>query len=343
MYFLGKSKSKTISKSKKRKKRKHSSKKKNRIPLPPNMRKLDDDTVVITNYSNSKDVSGQFRKSFHELSKEDLDREYSATIDYKPNTSNRIHQVDIQRGKTAKEGSKGRASVISRVDRNDEVTMHNHPKKDDISVKWERPSGGDISNIIWLVEDGYNLKASYVKSADGRFIRYRVWNHTKAIQATHQAKRDYRSLATVHDKEVYFGATDWEIEQQYQSIYQNEMLLGYKKTIMSQKNRIKQDRLEKQSIAELKEIEEDPNLTDKQKAVKIGERSTKWIKIMNQFDKVAHKKNPKYIPDDTPFRKRELMLKRRAFNEWSNYLYYTWGVEVKRMPKGFKYPISTGE
>lgn len=316
--------------------------KKYKIPKPSNIRKLDDDTVIISSNESPKQVSGSFRKSFHELTKEDLDREYSAAIDYKPNTSNTLHQVDIQRGFTGAESNSGRAFVNTRVDRNDEITMHNHPDRNDIDAKWTRPSGTDINNIIWLKDEGYNLKASYVKSAEGRYIRYRVVDLHKARRQAQDAKRSYYSLTTEKEREKYSGAADYAIEQEFFRIYQNEVLLSHKKTTMNPKILLEIDKREKQAIQELKDIEDDPKLTDRQKDVKIQEMSAVWLERQVKYDKRHTRKNKKYIKKGTSYRKRELMIQRRSFNEWQNFMLYSWGIEVKRMPKGFKDPIDSG-
>jgi hypothetical protein len=334
-----KSRTKRTSKTRRTHPTKRTTKGKFKIPKPANIRKIDDDTVIIENYDSPKQVSGSFRKSFHELTKEDVEREYSATIDYKPNTSSKLHQVDIQRGKSGRENPDGRASVISRVDRNDEIAIHNHPEKSETAMMWERPSGGDISNIIWLKDEGYHLKASYVKSANGQFIRYRVTDIRKARKGARMAKDEFNAVATSHEKKKYHNYIDWKIETKYHQIYMEQIVLANQKTVMSDEARQRMIILDKKHIDEIKAIEDDPNLTQKEKDIKIQKRSTEILKKMNAFDKRHTKKNPKYLKRTMPDRKQELIIKRRSFNAWSRWLDKFWGVEVKRMPKGFKHPI----
>lgn len=224
------------------------------------------------------------RKSFRELTKEDLDREYSATIDFAQDGD--FRDIDIRRGKTGKEKSSkiGRATVSIRLDESDEIKIHNHPeKKDSISVNWNRPSGGDISNIIWtkVEKPAYSLRHSYIHQPDGRLVRYRVINEKIATKKYKEANAEWKELQAKFNKHIgdpeklkttkfhrlskrYFGGVDWKIETKYSQIFSNENNLTSKKRIESKK-----------LAQEIKKLETFNFKVD----VKLGEQSNKLFLI----------------------------------------------------------------
>ena len=67
---------------------------------------------------NEVEIPGKTRKSFHVLAKNEEGREWSAVYDY--DEKGNLHDIDIARGTTSAENEDGRASVRSRVQKNDE-------------------------------------------------------------------------------------------------------------------------------------------------------------------------------------------------------------------------------
>lgn len=336
-------KSRIISKEKKRSKKKLKITSKLKIAKPKGLKQIDEDTVEIEFSARTrnmpKELSGQFRKSFYELSKdEDSKREYSASIDFQPNYSNRIHDIDIARGSTTEET--GRANVRQRVDQNDEIVIHNHPFHTEIDSKWERVSGGDIHNLIYLKDNDYKVKAGFVTSANGQFIRYRVVDLDKARRAEYKAKQEYNNLSFL-EKEKYGSHVDWRIETQYEYFAQNELVASMIKEVVSPETERELKKLDKQYDNDMKSIEDDSKLSYVQETRKINKLNKKFAKDYEKMKSEGKvKPNPKYLDlKKYSARQRELIHRRRVFNKWIKWLREEWGVEVKRMPKNFTTPI----
>lgn len=233
---------------------------------------------------------------------------------------------------------------------------------------WNRPSGGDIANQIYLKSaDRYpNLKESYIVQPDGRFVRYKVTDLGKAREQYNLAqdewdKKDRKPFG-------YSGAVDYAIESKWDEMRNAEQLLGDKAFFDSRKSQKElnlawskfdvEDRMLKHQIEKLEKkgiakAKKNPNL-DVNKTAEFKRLNRLDKKRIDLFDNLMKeeerlrkiyppRKNPKFIPDkkknesDNDYKdRRHITVQRRTFNIWVKYMKSEWGIEITRMPKNFK-------
>lgn len=185
-----KTKRKGKSISKERRKRKTS---KEIIPKPSNLRISEDGKYALIEYNDIDSINpkltGEYRKSFNAITKEDELREYGASYDY---LNGEIKNVDLSRGKRSEETDDNRASVVIRVDKWDEAILHNHPREGRESFQsGNRPSGHDIHHLLYLNEINWNVKTGFILSPTGHYVKYEIADKRKANKMVKTANKRF--------------------------------------------------------------------------------------------------------------------------------------------------------
>ena len=367
MIFMGRK----IKGNKKISRKKRIKKSKIELQRPKGIRIINDGKTIV--FEENETFDSNLRKSFRELTKDDSAgfREWSASFDFEDGTTT-LKDVDIARGKTADETKRGRASVRTRIDEKDEFAIHNHPIGFGTNFRgiWNRPSGGDIGNFIWRSNEfpNYNMKSAYIMQDDGRLIRYSLIDKDRAFSMADQAQRDFDFKLPAKEKKKWHGAVDWKIETKVIEIRSEVTSLAERDEIINKKFEERNDKLAAEFLKRDKRLEKKQddlipklfgkglinqreffkdNPIIKKRFDSLGEQRDVLIDDFNQEsdelgEKFLFKKNPKFIKqrkneEITKFQRRKgLLIERRFFKEFTNYLKDEWGMDVRRMPKEFK-------
>ena len=318
------------------------------LPTPANGRKHADGSITL---QYDEGLKGDYRASFGKVTDSDRGREFAASYDFEnPTKPEKIKNIDITRGYTDAESPGNRAYVKPRIEPDDVIEVHNHPNDGGTSYNWNRPSGSDIGNTIYLqTTTGFHVKDSYIAQPDGRWIRYNVIDPEKARNAYRKAQREFND-APADKKGKHTNGPDWVIEnwvkeerytqrqlglnpQKYETPEYKQAMSLYLANYMLKKERL--DKEYKEALAQ----------KDK-KQYRLLDQSLKLQQELNQKEKELKAKYPgpqnKYFIKQRPnesdidyqLRQRNLIA-RREFLAFKKYLKEDWGVELKRMPKNY--------
>lgn len=295
----------------------------------------------------SKDLLvGENRKAFHEMTKVDnAKREWAETIDF--DDKGNIREIDISRGTTAEESNSGRPSVRARLNPNDKVVIHNHPSTGLVYVdEWNRPSGGDIASHIIIAQRGnFDLKEEYIKHPDGRYTRYKIVDKAKAFSKSQKVEFDESINLDERNRrrKISHSLSDYEIESNYQKIRDEQYDLTNEKKIINSEGKKVIENGRKDFARRMELINNDETMSRSKKR----ELRRKIVSDKQNLDQKVSveygKKNPKYISEKMTNDKRNMIIEKRTFEKWVKYMRKEWGIEIKRMKKGFKMPFVIGE